>query len=140
MGFVQELKAAADLAKQLGAIEAQQALIDVQQQAIDLIEENRQLKTDNAELKQQRRTKEALRFRNNFYWLAKDDSEDGPYCSGCYDTQGQQLVRLHEFGRHFGCLGCGIVRTRDGEPEPNHAVLKRFNTDRAMGRPSGGRR
>ncbi len=140
MGVIELLKASFEAARKLGSLEVQQKLLEAQQGALDLLDENRSLKEDNAELNRRLKTRGALRFHSNMYWIAGEDGiEEGPYCSGCYDTHGQ-LIRLHEVdGRLFGCLGCGVVRGKDGSPAAG-ADAARFNRDRAMGRPSGGRR
>ena len=128
-GMLGNFKSLAGLLGQVSNIEVQKKMIELQADAMELLEEHRSLKDENAELRRQLKTRESLRFRNNFYWSAGDDgNEEGPFCSACSDDRGK-LVHLHEFESNFGCPSCGLVRDGHGQPVL-WGVTRQFNMDR----------
>lgn len=132
-GMLENLKTAVGMAQKIGSIEVQQKLIDVQGEALEMIDDNRVLRGKIAELTLLIKTKKSLAFRNNFYWTTIDDgSEEGPFCSSCWDA-GDKLVRLHEFEKkYFGCPSCGRVRAKDGDIPAYPQAADRFNNDRLV--------
>ena len=68
-------------------LQAQETLLNYQRKIGELEEEVKKLKDikgfkDNAE------------FRNNCYWLRGENSNDGPFCSKCLDSD-NLILRLH---------------------------------------------
>jgi hypothetical protein len=96
MGILDTVKDVAILIQKADNIELVKQVMALQIQAQDLVEENRLLKAKLA-------TREALTFRKNAYWL----SDDGPFCSKCWDADAK-LVRLHVRVKHVPtCPNCG---------------------------------
>lgn len=58
----------------------------------DLLDENRELKNQIKELCSKK--EEVLRVKNGLYYR---EDEDGPFCTGCYDSK-NKLIRLTSFG------------------------------------------
>lgn len=95
MGFYDVIKDAAKVAKEAGNIDLYAKILEVQEKAMDLQNENDRLKKEIETLKNNRETNDALVFRDNEYYLNKDEEEDGPFCSTCWDGN-DKLIRLHE--------------------------------------------
>jgi hypothetical protein len=65
-------------------------------------EENAQLKSELTKLKHSRGESQSdLVFKKFAYY---SESDDGPFCSGCYDTQ-KQKIRLSPVTGHFTTFG-----------------------------------
>ena len=82
-----------------------------------MMDENRALKDENRSLSERLHIKQKLVFRNNRYWLPKEDgSDDGPFrpfCTACQDSDGK-LIRMTEGatrGTHF-CKVCMLKGKR----------------------------
>lgn len=98
----ENIETAVEIAEKLKNLELKETILNLKEQILAIREENVALKEKLASSHQ----KENLIFRDNMYWQKQDDkTEDGPYCSGCYDKQGIQ-VRMHEFPRCYICPVC----------------------------------
>jgi hypothetical protein len=94
------VKEATALARAAKNTDVAEKLIDVYQNIVELTDTNQQLRAEVQELKNEitalKRRPEIeskLRFDENAYYLTKEDKEDGPFCSVCWDIDGK-LVRL----------------------------------------------
>jgi regulator of replication initiation timing len=112
MGILETAKDVITLVQKADNLELVKQVLALQSDIMKMMDENRALKDEARTLKDQLHIKEKLVFRDNRYWLPKDDgTEDGPFCSTCHDTQ-RQLVRLHELGigGHM-CPACNLKKT-----------------------------
>jgi len=108
MGIIDEVKSIAKIARQIDNIELYQQILDLQGQIMELVEENSKLKGEIASLKEKLSVKEKIIFHDDSYWLPKNDgTEDGPFCSNCWDTRAQ-LVRMLFCGdpKYSECPNC----------------------------------
>ena len=82
----------------------------------NLIQENHQfndeirsLKKEIENLEEKFKFKETLVFRNNGYWTKQGDGEDGPFCTGCWDKNKDQVrfvVKTVYCESRWGCPVC----------------------------------
>lgn len=110
MGAYEMIKDVMSIAQKADNVELMRSLVALQSQVLDLTEENRALKSRLT-------TQEQLVFRRNAYW--KQDPEDGPFCSKCWDVTAT-LVRLHrQTGYSPKCPACGtFAPDPDRRPVP----------------------
>ncbi|MBE6444931.1 MAG: hypothetical protein E7019_02590 [Alphaproteobacteria bacterium] len=98
----ENIETAIEIADKLKDLELKETVLNLKEQILSIREENISLK----ELIASNNQKENLIYKNNMYWKKLDDgSEDGPYCSGCYDTK-KTLVRMHVHPRGNICPSC----------------------------------
>lgn len=103
---VAAIKQGAALAKKAGNQEVYAILLDAQEQTLDLREEVLSLRTERQDLLEQIKAlkesldvRDALEYKKNCYWRQlQDGSEEGPFCSNCYDSHERLLIRLHPVG------------------------------------------
>jgi len=98
MGFLPDYKEIAELLKRGLTIEAQEKIMELRVGALELQEENLKLRQRVRDLESEVAVSRHLTFeaRTGLYWLQKPDgSQDGPFCSVCYD-QHKRLARLHD--------------------------------------------
>ena len=107
MGIYDVLKDAAKALQEAGKIDSYQKILDIQSQLLDIQKRNQELEDENKVLKKKLKTKESVTYRNNAYWLKKEENkEDGPYCQRCYDKD-EILMRLTpRSNNYFYCLEC----------------------------------
>lgn len=109
MGLVTDIKEVAELVQKADNIELYRRILDLQKEALEEQEGKLQLQARIRALEKRLDLGERLTARNNAYWLAEGDgSEDGPFCTVCWD-QKDRLVRLHNVdakGQGI-CHGCG---------------------------------
>lgn len=102
MGAIESFKDALKLAQTIGNADLYQKLNAVQMDFLELSEKARQLQEENHELREQlgrkERMDELLRkrtHRHNAYWVG----DDGPYCTGCWDSKDKAVrMRTEENG------------------------------------------
>src|SRR6185295_5582117 len=92
MGILDTAKEAVQLVQKIDNIELYKEILNLQSEAIKLVSENTALKEKNRVLEDKLRVKDTLVFKDNSYWLKREDSEDGPFCTLCWDKD-QKLVR-----------------------------------------------
>ena len=110
MGILDTAKDVITLVQKADNLELVKQVLALQADIMKMMEENRALRDEVRELKGQLHTKVNLIFRDNTYWLPKDDgTEDGPFCSTCHDSE-QKLVRLHKL--HSGGYSCETCRLK----------------------------
>ncbi|EHZ2647925.1 TPA: hypothetical protein ACN343_004164 [Vibrio parahaemolyticus] len=96
----------AELVKKGATVEAQEKIMELREGALELQEENLTLKERVAELEKKLANKSSLRYEAPFYWKAKDNDKDGPYCQQCQDNNNKQ-IRLQTSGNDFWkCFTC----------------------------------
>lgn len=85
-------------------------IADTKLSLAQVTEENAQLKSELTKLKHSRgESKSELIYKGFAYY---SDSDDGPFCSGCYDTN-KSKIRLSEIPKDFSdlashkCPSCG---------------------------------
>jgi hypothetical protein len=62
-----------------------------------------------SELRGQLNIKESVVWSKPYYFVVKNDENDGPFCQQCYDTE-KKLVRLQGGGtKYWQCLNCSSV-------------------------------
>lgn len=110
MGLLPDYKEITELLKKGLTLEAQEKIMELRVGAIELQEENIKLRERLKQLESEASLAKDLSFERGVYWMRKDPSRQGPYCSVCYDDK-KKLIRLHS-GRdnsegHFWiCLVC----------------------------------
>ncbi|HWR59398.1 MAG TPA: hypothetical protein VN328_10970 [Thermodesulfovibrionales bacterium] len=129
MGILEEVKSVAKTIQQIDNIDLYKRILDLQAHIMTLVEENNGLKTELRELKEKFKVKEKLLFGNNAYWLKrKDGSNEGPFCSNCWDvkqvfvrmlTANKSTLEMKGFQAYrgkvpiFKCQNCGSMIYRD---------------------------
>jgi hypothetical protein len=114
-------KSAVAIAKAEGSKELLTTVIDLQIKTLELIAENRELRRQVADFEDRIRFKESLQPRNNAYWIGAGDSEaEGPFCTACWDSQGN-AVRMHRRAEWADaiCPACKVViKLGERSPDP----------------------
>ena len=118
-----ELKTAAEVQTKViqlqGLIlEAQSSALDAKTECVELIEENADLKKDNRELRERLEIRERMVFRDNVSWRTIDESEsdEGPFCPGCFDGTNHLAARLAERhgDKYWRCPVCSAFIQKPG--------------------------
>jgi hypothetical protein len=107
MAVFDELKSIAKVLQEAGKIELYQKILDVQQQLLEMQNTIFELNSENKVLKETMETQETLVFERNAYWIVKDQTKDGPFCSRCWDDQ-KKTIRLLPLGNpaYYSCKNC----------------------------------
>lgn len=114
MGVIETVKDVGVLVQKLDNMDLVKRLVEQQEQVYEVVAENRDLKETNHWLREKLSTREQLAFRKNAYWR----SEEGPFCSRCWDSDGQ-LIRLHtRKGWDPNCPKCSSVAVDPDRPPP----------------------
>lgn len=95
MGVIDTAKEAVQLVQKIDNIELYRTILDLQSDALKTVEENSKLRDRIKELETAFAIKDTLVFEDNSYFVVKDSSKDGPYCTICWDTD-RKLVRKHK--------------------------------------------
>ena len=110
MGILDTAKDVVTLVQKADNLELVKQILTLQSDIMKMMEENRLLKDENRALREQLQVKRNLVFRENSYWMPKEDGfEDGPFCSTCQDVDGK-LVRMTECATAgvYYCKACQI--------------------------------
>ncbi len=96
---------------------------DLYSENLILKEENFKLKKEVEILKNNEETNEKLIHKDNHYFIKKDQSEDGPFCTKCWDSE-KKLIRIHDHGvrsglNYFECPNCKTSTTTGKYISPN---------------------
>jgi hypothetical protein len=114
VGILETAKDVITLVQKADNLELVKQVLALQSDIMKMMDENRILKEENRALNAQLHIKQKLVFRNNRYWLPKEDgTEHGPFCSACHDSDGK-LIRMTTGatpGTHF-CQVCSLKRRR----------------------------
>jgi hypothetical protein len=111
VGLLENLKDAAELAKQIGNMELYRKIIGLEQEVHDLSREKRRLENRTDELESALRFKATLVFRSPFYFAEGDDV---PYCPSCWEkdraTIHMVLFDRYMSGKTYQCPQCKFER------------------------------
>ncbi|MEK7538739.1 MAG: hypothetical protein AAB552_02765 [Patescibacteria group bacterium] len=109
MGIFDILSSAAKIAKESGKLELQGEILGVYEKLLEQQKKISDLETENRELKQQLKTKEALVFEGNVYWINDNDNDkkNGPFCKICYEKENKMITL------DIGSFGFGSSRNLD---------------------------
>ena len=121
MGIIDTAKDVATLVQKLDNIELNKKILELQGQIMSVLEENHSLKDQVRNLRGKLEFQGSLNFRQNMYFCElPDGTEDGPFCSRCWDVEktAVRLQTLHS-GAKF-CPGCkrSAPGSGDGSDEP----------------------
>jgi hypothetical protein len=91
---LETLKGIAALVKKIGDIELNSKIIDLQSEVYELLEENHKLRQEIESLKNEKEIENNLTVKGHFYFRKNENSEDGPFCTSCWDNS-KKLIRVH---------------------------------------------
>jgi len=119
MAIFDELRSVANVLQEAGKIEQYKQILETQKKLLEMQKTITDLEIKNRTLKEKLEIKENLFFENNAYWFKqKDGSNDGPFCSRCWDVE-KNTVRLQPVTTnpsfHF-CPECN----KDFKTNPNY--------------------
>ncbi len=106
MAFVKDIfdnvKTIKDIADTTANLELKSAIVDLKEQILELREENLRMKE-----KLSVKDSYNMHFKNNMYYnILPDGTNDGPYCTACWDAK-KQAVRMHSCDQgHYECPSC----------------------------------
>ena len=104
MGVIDTAKDAVQLVQKIDNIELYRKILDLQADALKMVEENGKLRDRIKELEAAFVIKDTLVFEDNHYFVVKDGTKDGPYCTLCWDKE-LNLVRKHKDSHdYWWCL------------------------------------
>lgn len=94
MGFLDNIKDVVSVVQKADNIDLYKKLLDLQKDAMDLEQENYKLKQKIKELEETKHIGESLQYKGHNYYIEKNGTLDGPYCSVCWDKD-KKLIRMH---------------------------------------------
>ena len=83
--------------------ELMEQVINLQSHVLEQSDRLRALEKENEKLKTSLTVKDTLTIKNGVYFTETGDSQDGPFCTRCWDVE-RNLVRLNVFEN--GCAMC----------------------------------
>ncbi len=110
MGILDDVRSVGRLIQKIGNMDLYKKVLDLQGNIIGLVEENNRLRNEVESLKVKLQIKESLKFERNSYWSKKSDgTQDGPFCSKCWDTE-KLLVRMLPIANpaYCDCPNCKV--------------------------------
>lgn len=118
MGWYEAFKDSLKLAQQSDNIELTRQLLEIQREVQELQQENFELKNELSRLTERQSKKiEYNEKRTALYEIKEDGTKDGPYCTACWEKNGQ-LISVHTYEHG--------TQTRQGCPVcKNEIVLER---------------
>ncbi|HNW71674.1 MAG TPA: hypothetical protein PKZ36_00310 [Candidatus Paceibacterota bacterium] len=107
MDIINGLTSAAKVLREADKIEQYQMILDAQETILGYQRKISELEEENKKLKDVSSFKEKSDFKNNCYWLKKEDNTtDGPFCSKCVESD-DRIIRLHVRSDGFAtCPNC----------------------------------
>ncbi|HAT68320.1 MAG: hypothetical protein A2481_02730 [Candidatus Yonathbacteria bacterium RIFOXYC2_FULL_47_9] len=106
MAIFDELKSVAGVLQEAGKIPQYQQILEVQEKLLEMMNHIFALENENRELKQQIKTKEALVFEGNVYWMNDGDKKNGPFCKVCHEKENKMITL------DIGSFGLGTSRNQ----------------------------
>ena len=83
---------------------------------------------ENTDLKNKLKIRETLTLANHAYWITGTDSNDGPFCTRCWDAE-NKLITLHPNGNpaFYNCPNCkcGSIKAKPELDQPIRASIPR---------------
>jgi len=97
MSWYEAIKVAVQVAEKVKDAELHAAMGALRMEGARLAEENAKLRDENRELREKLATRDALEFRENFFWKG----QEGPYCPRCYQEHGKASRMTEHRGRYI---------------------------------------
>lgn len=118
MAIFDELKSVANVLREADKIPQYQQILGVLEKLIEMQNRILTLETENKELSESLKTQESLVFKNNAYWIEKEEKKDGPFCSCCWDDN-RKTIRMQPCGNpaFFDCPKC---KNKSVQIDPNY--------------------
>jgi rubrerythrin len=91
MGVIENMKEVADLVKQIGDIELNRKIVNLEKEIHELTRDKMRLETKLHEAEELLRKKQALKFKEPFYF---EEGDEVPYCPACWSAN-DIAVHLH---------------------------------------------
>src|SRR3989338_5684032 len=107
MAIFDELKSVASTLQEAGKIEQYRQILDAQKELLEMQKQIADITNENKELKEKLEIKESLVYKDNVYWIEKENKKDGPFCSCCWDND-KKTIRMQPCGNpvYFDCPKC----------------------------------
>ena len=109
MGWYEAVKDAASLAQKADNVGLMKQLLDALKEMMDMQQENFELKKNIEELKAIIEKSKHIKYSNErgaIYVVADDGSEEGPYCTHCWELD-KATISLHRRSvSHYECPHC----------------------------------
>jgi len=99
MGILDNAKEVAKAVQEIHNLELYQRVLNLHSDIIALVEENNRLRDENKEFAKAIALKNAMRFKEPFYYQEDDET---PYCPACWETK---TIAVH--------VTFGVARTND---------------------------
>lgn len=103
MSWWEGIKAAFKVLPRLGDTDPYVRITQLEDQVDQEREGRRKAESEVEQLRGELETEASLVPDGTVYWTEDDGERDGPFCTTCYDVQGN-LVRMHDLGN--GCFMC----------------------------------
>ncbi len=133
MGIVDNVKDVVKLAHQAGNIELHRRTVELMAQVTTLAQEKFDLSRENASLQETLRQRDQFYPKDSAFWRKRGDgSEDGPYCSLCWQDLGKPIrLEPKNIGAHFAGNQCPKCQKYDHYIEPPHHAPQVISSPRA---------
>lgn len=107
MAIFDELKSVASTLQEVGKIEQYRQILNAQKELLEMQKQIADITNENKELKEKLEIKESLTYKNNAYWIKKENEKDGPFCSCCWDND-KKTIRMQPCANpvYFDCPKC----------------------------------
>lgn len=107
MSIFEELKSVASTLQEAGKIEQYRQILEAQKELLQMQKTIADLDVENKELKEKLKIQESLVFKDNAYWINRENKNDGPFCSCCWDDN-QKTIRMQPCGNpaYYDCPKC----------------------------------
>lgn len=100
MSILDDLSKAASVLRKADKINEYEIILQAQEKLVDYQKRNSELESQNNILRDKLEIKENLIFEKNAYWINKNQTKEGPYCTLCWDDE-KKLIRITE-GSYIG--------------------------------------
>lgn len=106
MSILETAKDVITLVQKADNLELVKQVLALQNDIMKMMDENRALKDEIRGLREELNLRRKLVFRDNAYWLPREDgNEEGPFCAACRDGE-NKLVRMSK--SHVGSFICRV--------------------------------
>jgi len=95
MSVIDTAKEAVMLVQKIDNIDLYKKILELQSDALKMVEENGKLHDRIRELETGLAIKDTLTFEDNHYFVVKNGTKDGPFCTLCWDND-RKLIRKHK--------------------------------------------
>ena len=119
-----QLKSIGKILKDAGKIEQYSQILDAREKLLEMQNRMGQLESENSTLKEQLKITENLIYKNNAYWIIKNNEEDGPFCSRCWDKN-KDLIRMTRTNESYSmCPECKNSSQTGRDPGPSISSVR----------------